>query len=129
MSIYNTKLFAGADTLITMYHNPNCSKSRATLELLNERGVEPEIRLYLDNPPSLQELADLARKLQMDPTQFIRFNEEVAKERNISATDDRDASEWLTLMSENPILIERPIVIAGDRARIGRPPENVLELI
>ena len=115
--------------MITMYHNPNCSKSRATLELLNERGVEPEIRLYLDNPPSLQELADLARKLQMDPTQFIHFNEEVAKERNISATDDRDASEWLTLMSENPILIERPIVIAGDRARIGRPPENVLELI
>ena len=115
--------------MITIYHNPRCSKSRATLKLLNEKGVEPEIRLYLEDPPSVGELQEISRKLEMDPTRFIRFNEEAARELNLSAGDDRAHSDWLTLMSENPILIERPIVISGNRAVIGRPPENVLDLI
>ncbi len=115
--------------MITMYHNPRCSKSKATLELLTKKGVQPEIRLYLEDPPSVQELQELAGKLQLHPTRFIRFNEEVAKQMNIAAADDRDESEWFALMSANPILIERPVVIVEDKAVIGRPPENVLILI
>jgi arsenate reductase len=129
VDIIAISIHAGASPLITIYHNPRCSKSRATLKLLNEKGVEPEIRLYLEDPPSVGELQEISRKLDMDPNRFMRFNEEVAKQQNLSAADDRADSDWLTLMSENPILIERPIVISGNRAVIGRPPENVLDLI
>ena len=113
----------------TIYHNPKCRKCRATLEILKSRGIEPTIIEYLKNPPSKAELEEISNKLNIQPKDLIRFKEEKAKELGISATDDLTAEEWLTIMTENPVLIERPIVIADNGAVIGRPPENVLELL
>jgi arsenate reductase len=113
----------------TIYHNPKCSKCRATLEIMNSKGVELTIREYLKNPPSKDELEAIIKKLNIQPTDLIRFKDEKAKELGISATDDLSHEEWLTILTENPILIERPIVISEKGAVIGRPPENVLELL
>ena len=112
----------------TIYHNPKCSKCRATLEILNNKGVEPNIIEYLKNPPSKEELAEIIQKLNIQPTELIRFKEEKAKELRISATDDLTLEEWLTILTENPVLIERPIVLSAKGAVIGRPPKNVLAL-
>ncbi len=112
----------------TIYHNPKCSKCRATLEILNNKGVEPNIIEYLKNPPSKEELAEIIQKLNIQPTELIRFKEEKAKELGISATDDLTLEEWLTILTENPVLIERPIVLSAKGAMIGRPPKNVLAL-
>lgn len=114
---------------ITMFHNPKCSKSRETLKLLNEEGVDPDIVLYLTNPPTQKELSEILKKLKMEPKQLIRFKEPVAVALEIKPSDSRPDAEWLKLMVENPILIERPIVISSKRAVIGRPPEKVLDLI
>jgi arsenate reductase len=114
---------------IAIYHNPKCSKSRETLKLLNERGIEPEIILYLMNPPNQKELSAILKKLGMEARQLIRFKETVAEELEIKPSNNRPESEWIKLMVDNPILIERPIVITSEKAVIGRPPEAVLELI
>jgi arsenate reductase len=114
---------------ITIYHNPKCSKSRDTLKLLNERGIEPEIILYLTTPPNQKKLSAILKKLGMEARQLIRFKETVAEELEIKPSDNRPDIEWIQLMVENPILIERPIVITSEKAMIGRPPEAVLELI
>lgn len=110
-----------------IYHNPRCGKSRNTLAILNEKGVNVEIVEYLKEPPSRNELKNVITKLGIKPIELIRKGEEVFKsnykDKNLS--DD----EWIDAMIENPILIERPIVIKGDKAIIGRPPEKVLELI
>lgn len=113
---------------VTMYHNPRCSKSRATLELLQQRGLNPEIVEYLKTPPDASELRELARKLEFQPKGFLRIGESAWKDLglNLNSVDDDDL---LRLMSEHPILIERPIVVCGERARIGRPPEAVLEIL
>lgn len=113
---------------ITMYHNPRCSKSRATLELLHKRGLTPEIIEYLVTPPDPATLEALARKLDRRPRDFLRTGESAWKDLGLSP-DSVDDEELLRLMSEHPILIERPIVVCGDRARIGRPPETVLEIL
>jgi len=112
-----------------MYHNPKCSKCRATLTLLQEKGIAPELILYLETAPSAAELAEVLKKLGKGAKDIIRFNEEVAKELGISPTDERPDSEWLKIISGNPKLLERPIVINGDKAAIGRPPERVLEIL
>lgn len=114
---------------VSIYYNPKCSKCSATLALLQEKGIEPELILYLDTAPSVAALAAVLKKLGKGPKEIIRFNEEVAKELGISPTDERPDAEWLQLISANPKLLERPIVINGDRAAIGRPPENVLEIL
>lgn len=114
---------------VSMYHNPKCSKCRATLTLLQERGIEPELILYLETAPSVAELEEVMKKLGLGPKLVIRFAEEVAKELGISANDERADSEWLKIISGNPKLLVRPIVIKGDRAAIGRPPERVLEIL
>lgn len=114
---------------VSMYHNPKCSKCRATLSLLQEKGIEPELMLYLETAPSVTELEQLLKKLGKGPKDMIRFNDEIAKELGIVSTDDRSDSEWLEIISNNSKLLERPIVINGDRAAIGRPPENVLEIL
>ncbi len=114
---------------IAIYHNPKCSKSRETLKLLNEKGIEPEIILYLTTPPNQKELSAILKKLGMEARQLIRFKETVAEELEIKPSDNRPDTEWIKLMVENPILIERPIVITAEKAVIGRPPEAVLELI
>ena len=112
----------------TIYHNPKCSKCRATLVILNNKGVEPTIVEYLKNPPSKEELEEIIQKLNIQPTELIRFKEEKAKELGISAPDDLTLEEWISILTENPVLIERPIVISDKGAIIGRPPENVLSL-
>ncbi|MDH5572479.1 MAG: arsenate reductase (glutaredoxin) [Gammaproteobacteria bacterium] len=112
-----------------IYHNAACSKCRATLEILNKNNIETEIVNYLDNPPEKNELEVILKKLGKKPEEVIRFGETVAKEQGLSVSDNRNASEWLDIMIANPILIERPIVVIGDKAVLGRPPENVNKLL
>ena len=112
-----------------IYHNPRCSKSRATLALLTERGIDVDIIRYLETPPSPGELADLLKLLGKSAPQIMRFKESAAKERGLKPTDERDQQEWLELIAANPSLLERPIVVIGAKAAIGRPPENVLALL
>jgi len=112
---------------LTIWHNPRCSKSRSTIEILEERGVAPQVVKYLDEAPTRVELEDVLRKLGTDdPTVIARRGEDRWKELGLDGAD-RDAV--LDALAANPILIERPIVIKGDRAVIGRPPENVLGLL
>ncbi|MBV1884113.1 MAG: arsenate reductase (glutaredoxin) [Pseudomonadales bacterium] len=114
---------------VKIYHNPRCSKSRTTLKLLQEKGIEPEIILYLETPPSTDEIKRILSQLGLEPKKLIRFNEAIAKELAIKASDDKSESDWIKLMSQNPKLIERPIVVKGDKAVIGRPPENIDSLV
>jgi arsenate reductase len=109
-----------------IYHNPRCSKSRATLELLTARHIDPEIVEYLISPPTRDELVALLRKLDCAVRDIVRFDEPEFKASGIAR--DADSSALLDLLVEHPKLLQRPIVEHGNRARIGRPPENVLDL-
>ncbi len=111
----------------TIYHNPRCSKSRQTLALLEEHGVQPNIVLYLETPPTTKELAALLRKLGLTAAELVRRGEEEYKVCGLSQASSEAAI--LAVMAKHPKLIERPIVVKGARAVLGRPPENVLELI
>lgn len=112
----------------TIYHNPRCSKSRETLALLEEHGIEPEIILYLETPPSVETLTEILEKLDAESAhQIIRDKESIYKELDLDELMSDE--ELLPLMNEYPKLIERPIVVKGDKAVIGRPPENVMTLI
>ena len=110
----------------TIWHNPRCSKSRQTLALLEERGISPTVRLYLDDRPSTSEVAEVLQQLGMKPWELLRRGEKVLKELGL----DKDAADraLIEAMSANPILIERPIVIHGGDAALGRPPESVMRL-
>jgi arsenate reductase len=113
---------------VQILHNPRCSKSRTTLQLLKDNGVEPEIILYLDTPPDQGQLTAILGKLNMQPRDLMRKGQSEYKELgldNVQLSDD----ELKAAMVETPILIERPIVLANDKARIGRPPESVLEIL
>ncbi len=112
---------------LTIYHNPRCSKSREALALLEGRGLTPRIVRYLEDPPSAAELAEIVRKLGIRPEQLVRKGEDVYKAKFAGRTLGDD--QWIAAMVENPVLIERPIVIAGSRAVIGRPPERVSALL
>jgi len=113
---------------IRILHNPRCSKSRATLALLQEQGVEPEVTLYLENPPAADELASILKKLGLNARQLMRKGE--AEYRELGLADEALSEEQLIdAMVANPRLIERPIVLAKDRAAIGRPPESVLDIL
>ena len=112
----------------TIYHNPRCSKSRQTLELIKDKGIEPEIILYLEKPPTVSVLSKIVDYLQMKPRDLLRKGEDEYKSFNLKDMSLND-SIILKIMSENPKLIQRPIVLSGNKAIIGRPPENVLELI
>jgi len=111
----------------TIYHNPRCSKSRATLQLLQEHGVEPDVLLYLDTPPDAAEIRSLLEKTGLSAAQLVRKGEPVFKEAGLSADSSDD--ELIDAMAAHPKLIERPVVVHGDRAVLGRPPENVLSLL
>ena len=111
----------------TLYHNPRCSKSRAALALLQERGVEPELVLYLQTPPTAAELKALLGKLGLTAAELVRSKEAAYRERGLGKSSSE--AELLAAMAEEPKLIERPILVCGERAVIGRPPENVLELL
>ena len=112
---------------LTIYHNPRCSKSRAALALLEERGVKPRIIEYLKTPPDSAELASIIGKLGIEPEQLVRKGEEIYKSRYAGRklTD----AQWIAAMVRDPVLIERPIVVRGTRAVIGRPPETVETLL
>ncbi len=113
--------------IFTIYHNPRCSKSRATLALLREHGIEPEIIEYLVQPLTAASLAELLRRLDMKPEELIRKGEEVFKSKYAGRT--LSDAQWIDAMIADPILIERPIVVKGARAVLGRPPEKVLKLL
>jgi arsenate reductase len=112
---------------VTIYHNPRCSKSRNTLALLEENGVNPDVVLYLETPPDAGQLKDLLKKLGMTASELVRRGEGDYKTAGLSR-DSSDA-DVLAAMVKYPKLIERPIVVKGGKAVLGRPPENALELI
>ena len=109
-------------------HNPRCSKSRQTLALIQQAGVEPEVVLYLETPPTAGELDEILGKLDMEPADLMRRSEEVYRELGL-AGQELSRQEAIDVLVNNPKLIQRPIVIAGERAVLGRPPENVKELL
>lgn len=113
--------------MLKIYHNNRCSKSRQTLELIRHSGQEVEVVEYLKTPPTAAELQDVLQRLSMKPAQLLRKGEAIYKEnyKGRSLTDE----EWIQEMVKHPVLIERPIVMNGDKAVIGRPPENVQELL
>ena len=113
---------------VKILHNPRCSKSRQTLALLQEREVEPEIVDYLKNPPSAEALKEILAQLGLEPRKLMRRGEAVYKELNLKDPALSDDA-LITAMVENPILIERPIVIKGAKAALGRPPEAVLDIL
>lgn len=111
-----------------IYHNPRCSKSRQTLALLTERGIEPKIILYLATPPTEAELTAVLTKLNLTPRQLLRTGEADYKTLALKNSEHTDAA-LIAFMCQYPKLIERPIVIQGEQAKLGRPPESVLELL
>ena len=112
---------------LTIYHNPACTKSRETLALIRERGHEPQIVEYLKTPPSEAELTAIVRKLGIKPLELVRTGEQVFKDKYKGKT--LSDKEWIKAMVANPILIQRPIVVRGEAAAIGRPPEDVKPLL
>lgn len=114
--------------MFTIYHNPRCSKSRQTLQLLEEAGIQPEVVLYLEQTPSAAELTEVINKLGISPRQLLRKGEDAYKEHNLS-DDSLSDQQLIDAMVSNPKLIERPIVVKGDKAVLGRPPENVQSLL
>lgn len=114
---------------VKIYHNPRCSKSRTTLQLLQDKGIDPEIVLYLETPPSTSEIKNILSLLGVKAKQIIRFSEALAKELEIKASDEKSESAWIKILTQNPKLIERPIVVKGKKAVIGRPPENINALV
>jgi arsenate reductase len=111
----------------TIYHNPRCSKSRAALAILQAHEVPLRVVDYLKDPPTRAELATLRRQLGCSPAEWIRKNEAEFKQAGLSA--DSSEEQLLDAMATHPILIERPIVVRGNRAVVGRPPERVVELL
>jgi len=111
-----------------IYHNPRCSKSRQTLELLRERGVEPTIIEYLKTPPTHQQLDSILRGLEMEPRELMRTGEAEYKEQSLD-NPKLERNQLINAMLETPKLIERPIVVAGHQIAVGRPPEAVLTIL
>lgn len=112
-----------------IWHNPRCSKSRQTLALLAEAGVDPEVRRYLDDPPSADELRRVLGLLGIGPWDLVRTGEDEAKALGMRDWGHDDPERWIAAMVAHPRLIERPVVVDGDRAVVGRPPRNVEALL
>ena len=113
--------------MVTIWHNPRCSKSRQTLSLLRDNGVEPQIVEYLKDEPSEADIRDALAKLGIAPRALMRTGEAVYKELGLKDVSDDDA--LIKAMVTHPILIERPVVLNGDKAALGRPPEDVLKIL
>jgi len=113
---------------VTIYHNARCSKSRQTLELLRARGIEPVIVNYLETPPTASELERILNLLGIEPLTLLRTGEPLFAELGLNGKE-LSREEWIAVMVAHPKLIERPIVVAGERAALGRPPENVLQIV
>ena len=114
--------------MATIYHNPRCSKSRQTLELIKTQGIAPEVVLYLETPLDAEIIAGLLKKLGISPRQLLRKGELAYKEQNLANTSLTE-KQLIEAMVAFPKLMERPIVVVGDKATIGRPPEQVLEIL
>lgn len=114
--------------MTTIYHNPRCSKSRQTLQLLEEKGITPEIVLYLETPPDAKTLQALLKKLGITARQLLRKGEDEYRQNNLSDSSLSD-QQLIDAMVKFPKLIERPIVVKGNKAALGRPPENVLDIL
>ncbi|MCY3766082.1 MAG: arsenate reductase (glutaredoxin) [Gemmatimonadetes bacterium] len=113
---------------VVIYHNPRCSKSRQTLNLLRERGIEPRVVEYLKTPPDEETLSGILDMLGIQPSDLVRTKEDEFRALGLREKTD-DPKALIRAMATHPILIERPIVMHGDRARVGRPPESVLEIL
>lgn len=113
--------------MTTVYHNPRCKKSRAGLQYLRDKGIEPEVIEYIKNPLSPEEIGKLLQQLNMEPLEVVRKQEEIFRKQLKGKEFTRD--EWLKILSENPKLIHRPIVLIGHKAVIADPPENADELL
>lgn len=113
---------------VVIYHNPRCSKSRQTLDLLKSRGFEPEVVEYLKSPPSREKIVEILGLLNLPPRALIRTGEAVYTQQGLddpAISDDR----LLDALVEHPIMMQRPVVVANGKAAIGRPPENVLTIL
>lgn len=113
--------------IITIYHNGECSKCRGALEILHEKNIPHEVRWYIAEPLSIAELQSLLKKLNVPPSELVRKSEPLYTEEYDGKKITEE--EWLTILSENPILIQRPIIEKGEKAIIARPPQRVYELI
>ena len=111
----------------TIWHNPRCSKSRETLALLEEKDEQPAIRKYLEDAPSAEEIREILALLGIEPRALMRTKEALYKELGLADVSDNEA--LIKAMADNPKLIERPVVIKNGKARLGRPPESVLEIL
>ena len=112
---------------VTIYHNPRCTKSRETLALLKERGIEPHVIEYLKDPPTKDAIKSLIKLLGSDAAQIVRTKETAYKDSGLTAKSSPD--QMAAAIAEEPVLLERPIVVSGNKAVIGRPPENVLNIL
>lgn len=113
---------------VKIYHNPRCSKSRQTLELIKQKGIEPEIIKYLDTPPEPQEIKSILTMLNISARDLMRKNETDFKNNNMS-DENLTEDQLIELMHQYPKVIERPVVVNGNKAAVGRPPESVLEIL
>ena len=113
---------------VKIFHNPRCSKSRMTLQLLNDRDIEPDVIEYLQTPPNAQELGEILTLLKIQPRQLMRTHEQEYKDNNL-ADESLSREQLIEAMVKFPKLIERPIVITNGKAAIGRPPESILEIL
>ncbi|MDH4261495.1 MAG: arsenate reductase (glutaredoxin) [Spirochaetia bacterium] len=116
------------NTKITIYYNPKCRKSREALQIIREKGIDPEIIYYLDEPPSTKELAEVLRKMGKRPRDIFRKSEPLYKDLGLKNKDLSD-DVLLEHLNKHPILIERPIVVKGQRAVLGRPPEDIKKIL
>jgi len=113
---------------ITIYHNPKCSKSRQTLELLVKQGIKPVINEYLKTPPTAEKIKEILKKLGYAPRDLMRKKEDIYTKNNLN-NPSLSGDDLIEFMIKHPVLIERPIVLANEKAAIGRPPEKVLKIL
>ena len=113
---------------VTIYHNPRCSKSRQTLSLLQEKSININVIEYLKTPPDISQLKQILKQLGYEPRQLMRKSEQIYKDLDLG-NENKTAEDLVNAMAQNPILIERPIVLSGEKAAIGRPPESVLNVL
>ena len=113
---------------VTIFHNPRCSKSRQTLSLIQEKNIDINIIEYLKTPPDISQLKLILKKLGYEPRQLMRKSEQIYKDLDLG-NENKTTEDLVIAMAQNPILIERPIVLSGEKAAIGRPPGSVLNIL
>ena len=113
---------------VTIFHNPRCSKSRQTLSLIQDKNIDINIIEYLKTPPDISQLKQILKHLGYEPRQLMRKSEQIYKDLDLG-NENKTAEDLIIAMTQNPILIERPIVLSGEKAAIGRPPESVLNIL